>query len=272
MAIIQANFYSELLRRTVRFNAFMPVDHATPPAMPLKTLYLLHGYTRSAMRWFETYAIGGLAEQNGLAIIMPDGDNHFYVDDEQRGDLYGEFIGRELVEFTRHMFPLSEKREDTIIGGFSMGGYGALRNGLKYNGTFGHIIAISPAASTQKLTDSTDEPDFIGATRGFYESVFGDLSNVAERDVDIFWLAEQMAKKNAVFPDIYFACGYNDTLVNDSRMFDKHLTALSVPHVYEENEGTHDNQFFTPHFIKGLSRIPLNRQPITKHSFFIETP
>ena len=67
---------------------------------------------------------------------MPAGENSFYVDDEARGHLYGEFIGCELVEHTRQLFHLSEKREDTFIAGLSMGGYGAIRNGLKYHQTF----------------------------------------------------------------------------------------------------------------------------------------
>lgn len=61
---------------------------------------------------------------------MPSGDNAFYIDQPKMNNNYGEFIGRELVELTRKMFPLSDKREDTYIGGLSMGGYGALRNGL----------------------------------------------------------------------------------------------------------------------------------------------
>lgn len=46
-------------------------------------------------------------------------------------DNYGDFIGRELVELTRKIFPLSHKREDTFIGGLSMGGYGAIPNGIE---------------------------------------------------------------------------------------------------------------------------------------------
>ena len=46
------------------------------------------------------------------------------------------------------MLPLSTKREDTFIGGISMGGYGALYNGFKYRDTFSKVAAFSPAART----------------------------------------------------------------------------------------------------------------------------
>lgn len=55
---------------------------------------------------------------------MPSGENSFYIDDEEKGEYFGEYIGRELVDFTREMFPISQHRADTFIGGLSMGGYG----------------------------------------------------------------------------------------------------------------------------------------------------
>ena len=34
--------------------------------------------------------------------------------------MYGEFIGSDLIEATREIFNLSDKREDTFIAGLSM--------------------------------------------------------------------------------------------------------------------------------------------------------
>ena len=140
MAFIQIDFQSMCLKRHVKFNAYIPLDGMEPPRGPFKTMYLLHGFTGSCDGWLGSDKIGALSQLYNLAIIMPDGENHFYVDALRRTDMYGEMIGRELVEFTRKIFPLSDKREDTIIAGVSMGGFGAIRNGLKYSDVFGHII------------------------------------------------------------------------------------------------------------------------------------
>ena len=43
------------------------------------------------------------------------------------------------------MFPLSEEREDTFIAGLSMGGFGALCNGIVYSETFSHVAGLSAA-------------------------------------------------------------------------------------------------------------------------------
>ena len=274
MALIQANFTSMCLKRTVQFNAILPADQMTafyaPAKLPLKTFYILHGYTGSCMDWFLNSELGDLSSKYGLAFIMPDAENHFYVDDMKRRDLYGEFIGSELVEFTRRMFPLSNKAEDTIIGGVSMGGYGALRNGLKYNNVFGHVIAVSPAIIMQELQTATDEPNPVGATRGFYESVFGDLDKAAESDMDLHWLVNNLHENGATFPDIYIACGYNDMLVYESRRLDGHLKALGIKHAYEEGHGTHDYEFFNAYLRHALDRLNLNQPAALPNPFWVD--
>ena len=272
MAMIRASFLSNCLKRNVHFNAVIPVDPLFPQPFkpPLKTAYLLHGYSGSCDGWLTKHSLRDLSICNNLAIILPDAENHFYVDDTQREDMYGEYIGRELIEFTRKVFPLSEAADDTIIAGISMGGYGALRNGLKYNDVFGHVVAISPAIILSDITGAEFRPSIPGVTRGYYESVFGDLDTATGRDVDVFWLSEKMKGTNAKFPDIYIACGSNDKLVFENRRFHEHLRGLGVPHVYEERPGTHDDLFFKPHLEAGFSRIELDRQPEPPNPFWVD--
>ena len=273
MALIQASFLSDCLKRNVHFNALLPIDPMFPGMFrgPLKTAYLLHGYSGSCDDWFTRHSLGNLSQENNLAIILPNAENHFYVDDLQRDDFYGEFIGRELIEFTRKVFPLSNAREDTIIGGISMGGYGSLRNGMKYNDVFGHVVAISPAIILNELAGPEFRPTIQGVTPGYYESVFGDLKTVTERDVDIFWLSQEMKRNGEVFPSIYFACGSNDVLVFENRRFHSHLTELGIPHVFEEGPGTHDGLFFDPHLTAGFARLDLDRIPEMKNPLWVDS-
>ena len=272
MAVIQASFLSDCLKRKIYFNAILPIDPMLPGMYrpPLKTAYLLHGYSGSCDDWFSRHALGSLSQRANLAIILPNSENHFYIDDMQREDMYGEFIGRELIEFTRKVFPLSNKREDTIIGGISMGGYGSLRNGMKYNDVFGHVVAISPAIILDEFTGDNFQPSIQGTAIGYYESVFGDLSTATGRDVDVFWLSKKMKDEGAGFPDIYMACGSNDKLVFETRRFHDHLTSLGIPHVYDEGPGTHDEFFFTPHLMAGFDRIDLDRLPEMPNPLWVD--
>ena len=131
MALMQMEFKSETLKRTVSMNVILPIERFRGP---FPTLYLLHGLTDNYNGWLSYTRIRLWAEESGLAVVMPSGENSFYMDilvkDGCLGD-FGEYIGRELVNVTREIFPLSHRREDTFLAGLSMGGFGACRNGLK---------------------------------------------------------------------------------------------------------------------------------------------
>lgn len=111
MAISTVSFYSKSMRREVTFTALIPIDFPVIPGQtvdehiePIKTLYLLNGFSGSHQDWLTLSNVRELSDKYKTAIIMPAGENSFYVDDEDRGALYGEFIGKELVEFTRKLF------------------------------------------------------------------------------------------------------------------------------------------------------------------------
>lgn len=59
-----------------------------------------------------------------------------------------------------------------------MGGYGAIRNGLKYNTRFAGIIALSAALIPYKIANAS--PDFThnSMRQPYFQSVFGDLTKL----------------------------------------------------------------------------------------------
>ena len=158
---------------------------------PYKTLYLLHGLLGNCTDWVMNTNIQRLAEDRNLAVVMPSGENSFYVNQILPNNDFGEYIGRELVEMTRRMFPLSHKREDTFIAGLSMGGFGALRNGLKYHETFGYIAVLSGALQIFEMSSEAPGHDL------FHEdAVFGDLSQAGKRIRTHAWLFNRWSKRS----------------------------------------------------------------------------
>lgn len=111
MALIQANFMSGALMRTVPVNIILPVDKlAFPGAVSreitaYKTLYLLHGIFGNYTDWVSGTNIQRWAEERDLAVVMPSGDNMFYVDQKESLNYYGEFIGREPCGTDKKGFP-----------------------------------------------------------------------------------------------------------------------------------------------------------------------
>ena len=255
MAIIEVNFISKCLMRVVTFNAIIPVDKFGPQAenaeqKPLKTLYLLHGIFGNYTDWVNGTRIQAWAEANDLAVIMPSGENRFYLDDEKSGELYGEFIGKELVEFTRKLFPLSDKREDTFIAGLSMGGYGAIRNGLKYAENFGCVIGLSAALVHDTWKDADNSAPIFTFRRNYYESIFGEYDKVKGSDKDPKALLLKLKEEGRPVPKMYLCCGTEDGLVTANRDFRDFLNENGVDLTYVEGPGKHDWVFWDTYIKK----------------------
>lgn len=249
MALVQVNFISQSLKRTVSMNVILPVDKFLfkgncQPVKEYKTLYLLHGLLGNYTDWVTRTRIQEWAEAKNLVVVMPSGDNSFYVDQEVKNNDFGIFIGTELIEVTRRMFHLSNRRDDTFIAGLSMGGFGALRNGLKYYQNFGYIAALSSALNIFELPVHDESRCVMGE-----DSCFGDIDEAYLSDKNPKVCLENLiqAKKEdntIVFPKIYMACGCDDELIGVNRKFKGYLENAGFDLVYKEDVGSHNWDFW----------------------------
>ncbi|MBP3427556.1 MAG: acetylesterase [Clostridia bacterium] len=263
MALLHVTLFSHVLYRTVPVRVILPSDKRTPtgeylPEKPFKTLYLLHGLLGSSNDWITGTRVQRWAEAQNLCVVMPSGDNGWYVDFPGTRNCYGEFIGSELVELTRRMFPLSRKREDTYIAGLSMGGYGALRNGLKYHQTFSRIIPYSAAVAMferAKMEGAVTQP--------YMEALFGDLKEAAKTDNNPRVLIEELAAYKKAHPDyelpkIRLSCGKSDGLLPFNRLYRDLLLENGFEVDYEEAPGGHDWDFWDSQIKKTIDWLPLD--------------
>lgn len=252
MALMQVNFNSRTLNRPVQIQVILPVENTEPP---YKTLYLLHGVDGNDRDWVDGTCICRWAQEKGLAVVMPAGENSFYLDNEKACNYYGRYIGEELVAVTRKMFPLSHRREDTFIAGLSMGGYGALRNGLKYHETFGRIAALSAALLADEMPDWTNETDEFFRKRDYAETIFGDLTKVKSSDKNPEWLAKLLKEEGKEIPMLYVACGTEDELLTHNRKFRDEMQKSGIELVYEEGPGGHEWDFWNRYIRKVLDWV-----------------
>ena len=263
MALIQANLYSRSLKRIVTVHVILPVDKYTREGRfvredkPFKTLYLLHGLSGNYTDWVSGTRIQRWAEEKNLAVIMPSGDNAYYLDQIAPGRNYGEFVGSELVEVTRRMFPLSNDREDTFIGGLSMGGFGAIRNGLKYHETFGYVAGLSSSLRLFDLDMPTNKELSL-----LLESYFGDFREAALTDKHPKVIVEALKKRIdsgecVRFPKIFMACGTEDNLLETNRICKDFFLENGLSVSYHEGPGGHDWDFWDESIRKVLDWLPL---------------
>lgn len=253
MALISIDFKSEALKRNTCVNVILPIERF---AGPYPTLYLLHGLTDNYNGWLSYTRIRKWAEESGLAVVMPSGENSFYMDilvkDGCLGD-FGEYVGRELVEVTRKIFPLSKKREDTFLAGLSMGGFGTCRNALKYNDTFGKAAILSGALHFYEYP--AEWVNTHGNTIGEVKN-FGDLEQTRQTDRNPRYLMEMLQKDpDKSFPAFYIACGLQDELLEANRSIAQALKEAGADVTYEEGPGYHDWDFwdeYIQHVLKWL--------------------
>lgn len=261
MAFIRAAFQSMTLMREMNIAVILPplleMEGMRPtgvksPETKFKTLYLLHGLRGNEMDWVRLTGIERYAYEKNLAVVMPAGDNFFYANGPV--SRMGDFVGRELVEMTRLMFPLSLKREDTFVAGLSMGGYGAIRTFLNYPETFRTAASLSGAVDMAAAKDLQGFPPDEG--RRILEGAFGDPAGIEGSENDLFHMTKRRLEEG-LLPELYVACGTEDFLYGTNVKFRDHLKAIGAQVTYEEGPGGHTWDFWDTYIRRVLHWLPL---------------
>ena len=170
---------------------------------------------------------------------MPSGYNAFYLDQPESHNFYGRFVGQELINVTRRILPLSTQREDTFIGGISMGAYGALRAGFKYCETFGSVISLSSAMIADNMRTSSTTTSSSSAAPSWSRQL-GDLSQLVGSDKDPARLAADLVYCDRPRPRVFLACGNADPLAYPNRVLADRLRGVGLEVEYRELAGGHD--------------------------------
>ena len=251
MAYFRVEYYSNALRRETSFEVMIPNDPRfgmPDPAegRPLRTLFLLHGFTGKA----GNYVPFGLPEKYNFAIVMPSAENSFYLNGLSTGHAFQTLVGEELVDYVRKTFRLAMKPEDTCIAGLSMGGFGALHTGLAYPQTFSKIGAMSSALIVHEVAKMQPGGGNEVANYDFYRECFGEPSKLEESDNNPETLIRKLKAAGQKIPEIYLTCGTEDFLIENNREMHRFLEAEGVPHEYHESPGIHDMVFWTEHIQK----------------------
>ncbi len=259
MATGRMRFYSLCQSKQVNFTYVLPND--LPDIFtqgnvhfnrPMKTLYLLHGFSGNDCDWVYNGIAEDIAANYNLAIIMPTAGNNFYLDRDATGSQYGQFTGEEIVDYTRRTFGLSEKREDTLIAGLSMGGYGALHTAFAYPETFAGSAALSPALIIRDIAKLKPNEFNLIANYAYYREIFGDLDQVetSDKNPEVQWKA--LKKAGRKIPSIYLAIGNEDELYVNTLQLKQFFEKNNAVFLYEDGPGKHDWKFWNEYIVRGI--------------------
>ena len=267
MALLQISYLSDVLQRTVPMRVVTPADkvvgdeYYNAPGHPYKLMILMHGYHGSYVDWTNATRIQKWAETRNFIVAMPSGDNAFYIDYDIRDEHFGEFLGKELYEVMSRMFTISPKREDHFICGLSMGGYGALINGLKYHEAFGYIGALSSGVETFEHTPAEKEELELHDLLKMHLRDKVEENRETERNPR--WLAQKLMDAHVADPDhnhlpkIYMTCGLQDELLISNQRLAAGLSKMGYDVTYVEHPGEHAWTYWDPELQDILNWLPL---------------
>lgn len=229
MGHLVLNFPSKSLRQTTQVQVILPEESndVTPlyKEDDMILLYLLHGLTGNASEWTRFSKIEYYAKKYNVVVVMPEVHRSFYID--QPSACYEKYISTELPIYINNWFKIPP-RERTFISGESMGGFGALRIGLKNPKNYEKIAAISPVISLKKVMVTESELFGENEWKHIEHSMFQEPLELLREEVTQTFKDEKLL----------LLCGTEDEFYEDTKEFEKKCkgSGLNVASYYETGE------------------------------------
>lgn len=250
MALLHVDFFSDVLGMSMNMDVLLPQQTHGQIGMEgrntkgqYKTMYLLHGMSDDHTIWQRRTSIERYVSDLGIAVVMPTTHLAFYTD-TRYGMRYWTFISEELPAICREFFPkMSDKKEDTLAAGLSMGGYGAWKLALGANDTFGAAASLSGAldiVSDYHRSLHDDNPH----AKASFAATFGSPEDLQGSDNELFVLADKLAAKKKELPRLYAWCGTEDFLYEGNLRAWEYVKKLGYPLTCEQSEGDHQWKYW----------------------------
>ena len=224
-------FQSKSINATLPYNIILPSDYDTSKSTRYPVLYLLHGLMGHYSDWVSRTNIADYAAGYRIIVVMPEGNDSWYINN------YETYILQELIPDVQQRYRTIEARYARGIAGLSMGGYGAIKFGLKSPATFAFAASMSGAFSVTRLTDK-EIPD------SWRESLksFGASDSQIRTANDLFEMLQKItAARAASLPYFYFDCGTEDSslIFPSNREIAALMFEKKIPHEFRELPGDH---------------------------------
>jgi S-formylglutathione hydrolase FrmB len=254
-------FRSNLINAALPYNVILPPDYRRSKATRYPVLYLLHGLGGHYGDWLTRTNVADYAAQYRIIIVMPEGNDSWYVDGAS-GMKYESYLLKELLPDVDKRYRTIQSRYGRAIAGLSMGGYGAIKFGLKNPSTFAFAGSMSGA-----LAPATWTEDDLKNLKAIYDSlppVFGAAGSDVRKANDIFQIVQGISPARvAALPYFYLDSGTEDFFFEGNHRFAELLREKKIPHEYRELPGDHSWQFWDRQ-VKEVLKIAAEKLRATK--------
>ena len=268
------SLYSPALGVRKRYQVYLPASYLRESRRRYPVAYLLHGRTGNEADWTARGDLDAIADSlfaapagaPGLILIMPDGDNSFWVNWDSwpgfaacaRDTLlaeaapsfcvnragYGDYVAHDLVAEVDAAFRTVPERAHRGLMGLSMGGTGALTLALTYPDVFGATAAFSAPHPIERAAGRPVGP----LTQARWGA---DTSSWWRHSPDR--AARRLRGAGKSFPAIRIEIGRADMYLEENRAFAATLRGLGVEHEYLEGDGGHEWSYWRPRIAATLA-------------------
>jgi putative tributyrin esterase len=240
MAFATINYYSRSLQKASSFNIVFPDDPRV--SRPWSVFYLLHGLSDDHTIWMRRTSIERYVEGLPLVVVMPDGGRGWYTNAAE-GLAYEDDLVKDVIGLVDGTFPVKAERTGRAIGGLSMGGYGAVKLGLKHPAMFASVNSHSGAVGAPR------DPDLIKKLNPEFERIFGKSPRGGAEDPAA--IVERL--DHGLIPALRLDCGTDDFLLEENRAFHRLLESMHIPHEYDEFPGGHNWAYWDTHVQQAIA-------------------
>lgn len=246
------SFWSASLGRTMPYRVYLPPGYASGERR-YPVVYLLHGMGGTDRQW-QDVGVAATADRlidSGtiapLIIVMPEGENAYWVDHATDGQKWGRYTAVDVVNDVDANFRTIARQRSRGIGGISMGAHGALQLALNYPGEFAAVGAHS----------------LVLRRFGSAPTYFGNATDFAARDP--IALVRARGPKGCSFA-LWIDIGDADPWTALARQFDGELTDLRIKHQWHVWKGDHSDAYWSAHledYLRFYDASLSNRMPRT---------
>lgn len=261
---VEAKFFSQQINQEVSYRIIFPNTYQSDDNKRFPVIYLLHGRGGNYRDWTNLTKIAQYSKAYNFIIVSVEGGKEsWYADNpSQPNQNYESYIIKEFIPEIDAKYRTIANRENRIIAGLSMGGYGSLKFGLKYPEKF--FLAGSFSGAMDAVIRTKNYPHLIKSVA----DVFGDENSQMRKDNDLTTLINNASpEKLKTFPFMYFVCGTEDHQFQSNKDLNDLLTDKRFPHEYRQMPGLHNWTFWDEsisEFLKTADKLWLQNQKVNK--------
>jgi S-formylglutathione hydrolase FrmB len=254
---------SKLVNAALSYRVVVPAHYTSPAQAKQRypVLYLLHGYGGHYDNWVSKTRLREYASLYQFIIVTPEGNNGWYTDSATAPTAkYESYILQELIPDVQRRYRTLETREGRAIAGLSMGGYGALKFGVKHPEMFAFAASLSGALDAAVWTEN-DLREFGTALPRSIMETFGPAGSPTRAANDLMKLVRDVpADRLTSLPYLYLDCGTEDGLLSFSRKLADLLRERKIPHEYRELPGAHNWEYWDAQ-VREVLRVAAQKIP-----------